>query len=119
MQELHIPLAVNLAAVAIMVGTLASVGGLILADLLQGCPSSILHVGPPNAVAGTAGACAYTPLYGLDHPTAATITATAVTFLVRLLGRVVDVRLPRPRRHVGRRRQSAAPIEGELSDSGH
>src|SRR5690606_37322770 len=43
---------------ATLIGTVASVGGLILTDIFQGRPSSILHVGPPNALAGLCGAFA-------------------------------------------------------------
>ncbi|MES1171476.1 MAG: TRIC cation channel family protein, partial [Actinomycetota bacterium] len=43
---------------AVLIGTLASVGGLILTDMFQGRPSSIMHQGPPNAAAGLAGAFA-------------------------------------------------------------
>ena len=38
---------------SIIIGTLSSIGGLLLTDMLQGRPSSILYVGPPKAVAAT------------------------------------------------------------------
>jgi len=83
---------------AVLIGTLASVGGLILADIFQGRPSSIMHVGPPNAAAGLAGAFAYALLYTGTHAIITTIVAVAVTFLVRLAGPLFHVRVPQPRR---------------------
>jgi uncharacterized membrane protein YeiH len=83
---------------AVLIGTLASVGGLILTDLFQGRPSSILHVGPPNAAAGLAGALAYAVLYTGSHAIVTTVVAIAVTFAVRLAGPVFNVQVPAPRR---------------------
>ncbi len=83
---------------AVLIGTAASVGGLILTDLFQGRPSSILHVGPPNAAAGLAGAFAYGLLYTGDHVLVTTTVAIAVTFAVRLAGPVLNVTVPAPRR---------------------
>ncbi len=83
---------------AVLIGTLASVGGLILTDVFQGRPSSILHVGPPNAAAGMAGSLAYGLLYTGDHVVVTTIVAIVVTFAVRLAGPLLHVQVPQPRR---------------------
>lgn len=83
---------------AVLIGTAASVGGLILTDLFQGRPSSILHVGPPNAAAGLAGALAYALLYTSAHALLTAAVAIAVTFAVRLAGPLLNVQVPQPRR---------------------
>lgn len=83
---------------AVLIGTIASVGGLILADLFQGRPSSIMYVGPPNAVAGLAGSIAYALLYTGDRPLVTTVVACAVTIAVRLLGPVFHFQVPQPRK---------------------
>jgi uncharacterized membrane protein YeiH len=83
---------------AVLIGTLASVGGLILTDIFQGRPSSIMHQGPPNAAAGLAGAFAYALLYTGDHVVLTSAVAIAVTFAVRLAGPVLHVQVPQPRR---------------------
>jgi uncharacterized membrane protein YeiH len=83
---------------AVLIGTVASVGGLILADALQGRPSEILYVGPPNAAAGMAGALTYALLYEAGFPVAAVFAAIAVTFAVRLTGPLLHVQVPQPRR---------------------
>ena len=85
-------------APAVLIGTLASVGGLILADLLQGRPSSILYSGPPNAVAGLAGALIYAVLYPVAGALVTTVAAVAVTFAVRLSGPLLNVTVPQPRK---------------------
>ena len=83
---------------AVLIGTLASIGGLILTDLFQGRASSILYAGPPNAAAGLAGAVAYGLLYTDAHTVVTTIVAFAVTFAVRLSGPLLHVQVPQPRR---------------------
>ena len=83
---------------AVLIGTVASVGGLIIADMLQGRPSEILYLGPPNAAAGMAGALTYTLIYEAGAPAAAVFAAIAVTFLVRLTGPLLHVQVPQPRR---------------------
>lgn len=83
---------------AILVGTIASVGGLILADLLQGRPSSIMYQGPPEAVAGLAGAIAYALLYTGTRPVVTTAIAVVATVLVRLTGPLFHVTVPQPRK---------------------
>ena len=83
---------------AVLIGTLASIGGLILTDLFQGRPSSILHAGPPNAAAGMAGSLAYALLYTGDHAVVTAAVAIAITFAVRLSGPLLHVQVPRPRR---------------------
>lgn len=83
---------------AVMIGTLASVGGLILADLLQGRPSSILYSGPPNAVAGLAGALTYALLYPVAGALVTTGAAVVITFAVRLSGPLLNVTVPQPRK---------------------
>lgn len=83
---------------AVLIGTAASVGGLILTDLFQGRPSSIMYVGPPNAAAGLCGALAYSLLYGETNAVVAAAVAIVVTFAVRLAGPVLHVQVPQPRR---------------------
>lgn len=83
---------------AVLIGTVASVGGLILADLLQGRPSEILYVGPPNAAAGMAGALTYTLIYQAGATEVAVFAAVAITFAVRLTGPLWHVQVPQPRR---------------------
>ncbi len=92
---------------SILIGTIASVGGLILADLLQGKPSSIMYVGPPEAVAGLAGAATYALLYTGTRPVVTTSLAVLATVLVRLTGPLFHLTVPQPRKHaydVARRR---------------
>ncbi|MCB2412082.1 TRIC cation channel family protein [Demequina sp. TTPB684] len=83
---------------AIIIGTIASVGGLILSDVLQGRPSSIMYVGPPNAVAGMAGAAAYALLYTGTRPLISTGIAVVATVLVRLTGPLFHMTVPQPRK---------------------
>lgn len=83
---------------SILIGTIASVGGLILADLLQGKPSSIMYVGPPEAVAGLAGAVTYALLYTGTRPIVTTTLAVFATVLVRLTGPLLHVTVPQPRK---------------------
>ena len=84
---------------SILIGTIASVGGLIMADLLQGRPSSIMYQGPPEAVAGLAGAVAYALLYNGTRPVITTTIAVIATVLVRLSGPLFHVTVPQPRKH--------------------
>lgn len=90
---------------AVFVGTVAAVGGLILADMLQARPSSIMYVGPPNAVAGAAGALTYALMYLAGWTLAGTITAIVVTFGARLAGPLFNVVVPQPRRRAYRLKQ--------------
>lgn len=83
---------------AILIGACASVGGLILADILQGRPSSIMYVGPPNAVAGLAGALVYAVLYSLELPVLALVLAIIATVAMRVSGRLFHMTIPQPRR---------------------
>jgi uncharacterized membrane protein YeiH len=83
---------------SILIGTIASVGGLIIADLLQGRPSSIMYQGPPEAVAGLAGAVAYALLYNGMRPVITTTIAVIATVLVRLSGPLFHVTIPQPRK---------------------
>ncbi|WP_062212859.1 trimeric intracellular cation channel family protein [Demequina oxidasica] len=83
---------------AILIGTCASVGGLILADVLQGRPSSIMYVGPPNAVAGFAGALVYSVFYSLELPVVALVLAIVATVAMRVTGRFFHWTIPQPRR---------------------
>lgn len=82
---------------AIIIGTIASVGGLILSDVLQARPSSIMYVGPPNAIAGMAGAVAYALLYTGTRPVISIGVAVLATVLVRLTGPVFHMTVPQPR----------------------
>lgn len=84
---------------SILIGTIASVGGLILADLLQGRPSSIMYVGPPEAVAGLAGAATYALLFTQTQPVVTTVLAVVATVLVRLTGPLLHATVPQPRKH--------------------
>ena len=84
---------------SILIGTIASVGGLITADLLQGRPSSIMYKGPPEAVAGLAGAVAYALLYNGTRPVITTTIAVIATVIVRLSGPLFHVTVPQPRKH--------------------
>lgn len=84
---------------SILIGTIASVGGLIMADLLQGRPSSIMYLGPPEAVAGLAGACAYALLYTGTRPVVTTSIAVIATVVVRLTGPLFHATVPQPRKH--------------------
>lgn len=83
---------------AIIVGTIASVGGLILTDLLQGRPSSIMYVGPPNAIAGMAGAVSYALLYNGARPVISIGVAVIATVLVRFAGPLFHLTVPQPRK---------------------
>jgi uncharacterized membrane protein YeiH len=83
---------------SVLVGTVASVGGVILADLLRARPSPLLRTGPPLALAGLGGAVAYTALYNVLDDVVVTTIAVAVTFAIRLSGPLFDVRAPMPRR---------------------
>ncbi len=82
---------------AILIGTLTGVGGLILADLLQGRPSSIMYVGPPNAMAGVAGSTVFALMPSAVHWIVTTVIAVIVTALVRASGRFLHVTVPQPR----------------------
>jgi uncharacterized membrane protein YeiH len=84
---------------AVLVGTCASIGGGMLADVLQGRPSSIMYVGPPNAVAGFCGALVYTFLYPHVGEVWVTAAAITVTLAARLTGPLLHITIPQPRRH--------------------
>ena len=84
---------------AVIIGTIASVGGLLLCDLLQGRGSSIMYVGPPNALAGLAGALAYALVAPPTRPWIGVIVAVVVTLLARLTGPVLHLTVPQPRKH--------------------
>ncbi len=84
---------------AIIIGMIASVGGLILSDLLQGRPSSIMYMGPPNALAGLAGSLAYALLYTGSQPVISIGLAVIATVLVRLAGPLFHLTVPQPRKH--------------------
>ncbi|SEJ21943.1 trimeric intracellular cation channel family protein [Demequina mangrovi] len=84
---------------AVVIGMIASVGGLMLTDILQGRPSSIMYLGPPNAVSGLAGAITYGVLISFVDPILTTVLATAATIGVRLTGPLFHTRVPQPRKH--------------------
>lgn len=84
---------------AIVIGTIASVGGLMLCDVLQGRPSSIMYMGPPNAVAGLGAGIAYVLLARPLSPLLTLVIATAVAVLIRLTGPLFHVTVPQPRKH--------------------
>ncbi|WP_062071784.1 trimeric intracellular cation channel family protein [Demequina sediminicola] len=81
-----------------LIGACASIGGVVLADILQGKPSSIVHVGPPNAIAGFGGAVTYTALYSVIDDPWVTIMAVLVTLGLRLTGPILNLTIPQPRR---------------------
>ena len=81
----------------IIIGTLSSVGGLLLTDMLQGRPSSILYVGPPNAIAGLAGAAVFAAVPDAVSPWSATVLAVLATVAVRASGKFFHVTVPQPR----------------------
>lgn len=81
----------------IIIGTLSSVGGLLLTDVLQGRPSSILYVGPPNAIAGLAGAAVFAAVPDATSAVGATLLAVAATVAVRASGKYFHVTVPQPR----------------------
>jgi uncharacterized membrane protein YeiH len=81
---------------AVLIGTVASIGGLLLADILQARPSSMLHRGPPVALAGLAGAVVYTVLYDVVADWAVTVLAVAATFAARAAGRYGGYVTPAP-----------------------
>lgn len=83
---------------AILIGTCASVGGLMLADMMQGRPSSIMYVGPPNAVAGFGGALVYAVVYTLELPILALALAIVAAVALRVSGRFFHLTIPQPRR---------------------
>lgn len=83
---------------SVLIGACASIGGLILADVLQGRPSSIMYVGPPNAIAGFTGALVYAIAYSLDRPFLAVVLAVLVTVAMRVSGRLFHLTIPQPRR---------------------
>lgn len=84
---------------AVVIGTIASVGGLLLCDLLQGRGSSIMYVGPPNALAGLAGALTFALMHSTVLTEVAIAAAVVVTLLVRLTGPVFHLTVPQPRKH--------------------
>lgn len=81
---------------AVFVGSLASVGGLVLADMLQARPSALLHRGPPNVLAGLAAAMVYGVLYDEVSEVLVTILAVSAAFLVRLASYYFKVQAPMP-----------------------
>jgi uncharacterized membrane protein YeiH len=83
---------------AVLIGALASVGGLVLAEFLLATPSSLLYKGPPSILAGLAGALTYALLY--DNVATPVVAAAALlaAFLVRLSGPVLGFRMPPPNR---------------------
>jgi len=83
---------------AILIGALASVGGLVLAEFLLSTPSSLLYTGPPSILAGLAGALTYTVLYDNLPTLAVTALAVLAAFLVRLSGPLLGFRMPQPNR---------------------
>ncbi|WP_062291461.1 trimeric intracellular cation channel family protein [Demequina phytophila] len=84
---------------AIVIGTVASVGGLMLCDVLQGRPSSIMYMGPPNAISGLGAGIAYVLLARPTEPIVTLILSTAVAVLIRLSGPLFHVTVPQPRKH--------------------
>ena len=89
---------------AVLIGTVASVGGLVLADALQGRPSALIFRGPPIMLAGLAGAVTYALVYEVVPEIVVTLLAVGAAFLVRISGPVWNVQSPVPlRRPIGLR----------------
>ncbi|MDN4482577.1 trimeric intracellular cation channel family protein [Demequina lignilytica] len=84
---------------AVVIGTIASVGGLMLCDVLQGRPSSIMYMGPPNAIAGLGAGITYVLLARPTEPIVTLVISTAVAVLIRLSGPLLHVSVPQPRKH--------------------
>ena len=105
---------------AVLIGTIASVGGLILADVLQGRPSTIMYVGPPNAISGAAGALAYALLYTGTRPIITTSIAVVASLLIRLTGPLFHLNVPQPRKRAYdlRMRRSERRIRPKRRGSG-
>lgn len=83
---------------AVFVGALASVGGLIFADMLQARPSALLHRGPPNVMAGMAASITYAALYDTLGSIPVTLLAVAAAFAVRVAGLRFGPLVPMPRK---------------------
>lgn len=83
----------------VFVGTLASVGGSLIADALQARPSALLYQGPPAALAGMAGAVTYVALWDVFDTLSVTLLAVAASFGVRIAGALWNLRAPVPLRH--------------------
>jgi len=89
---------------AVLIGTVASVGGTVLADALQGRPSALLFRGPPIMLAGLAGAVVYALGYPVLPELVVTLLAVGAAFLVRISGPLWNVQSPVPlRRPIGLR----------------
>jgi uncharacterized membrane protein YeiH len=101
---------------AVFIGTMASAGGGVLADVLQGRPSALLHRGPPNVLAGLAGAMAYAVSYDLLSEQVVTALAVGAALAVRLAGRRFGMTSPMPlKEHLGLRQKVVHPLGLEPS----
>jgi uncharacterized membrane protein YeiH len=91
---------------SILIGTVASVGGLLIADTLRARPSALLYKGPPVVLAGLAGAATYAVLYDNVNTVIVTVLAVGASFAVRMAGYLWGVQAPMPirERHELRRR---------------
>lgn len=83
----------------VIIGTIGGAGGLVLCDAFQGRKQSIMYAGPPNAIAGAAGALVYALLDSVVVPAVAIGLAVGVTILVRLTGPLFHLEVPQPRKH--------------------
>jgi uncharacterized membrane protein YeiH len=83
---------------AVLIGAVASVGGLVLAEFLLATPSSLLYKGPPSILAGFAGALTYAVLYDTVATPVVAGAAVLAAFLVRLSGPVLGFQMPQPNR---------------------
>lgn len=83
---------------SVFVGALASVGGLLFADMLQARPSALLHRGPPNVMAGVAAAVTYALLYDSVGNAVVTVLAVVAAFAVRVAGLRFGPLVPLPRK---------------------
>lgn len=81
---------------AILIGTLASVGGRVIADTLRARPSALLYKGPPVVTAGLAGATTYALLYDTLNTALVTVLAVGASFAVRMSGHFWGVQAPMP-----------------------
>lgn len=84
---------------AALVGVMTAVGGSIIRDLLLTSPVELIKVGPLNAVAAIIGATTLVSMTTLGIPILpAAIVCVVVTFALRMVGVIFDLRVPEQRR---------------------
>ena len=100
----------------IIIATIGGVGGLVLCDVFQGRKQSIMYAGPPNAIAGAAGALAYVLLYTGTRPYISATVAVVVTVLVRMTGPIMHLSVPQPRKHAYDLRTKRLEVEARRKE---